>query len=71
MYLKVRAHPGSKKESVKVRANNVLEIQVKAPAAANTRIRELVAGHYAVPVSAVRIISGHRHRSKMLCVGGE
>ena len=35
---------------------------------ANTRVLELVARHFKVPVSKVRIVNGHRHPSKLLII---
>lgn len=70
MYLKVYVVPGARKEAVEEKGE-VLHIQVKEPAAgnrANTRVRELVALRLQVPVAAVRILSGHHTRGKMLAV---
>ncbi len=70
MYLKVYVVPGARRETVEEK-DSILHIQVKEPAAgnrANTRVRELVALRYEVPVAAVRILSGHHTRGKMLAV---
>lgn len=71
MYLKVLVTPGAKRETV-AEKGEALQIAVKEPAQgnrANTRVREIVAARYAVPLARVRIISGHHSRSKMLAVG--
>ncbi len=70
MYLKVYVVPGARREVVEEKGS-ILHIQVREPAAgnrANTRVRELVALQYEVPVAAVRILSGHHTRGKMLVV---
>ncbi|MEX0930241.1 MAG: DUF167 domain-containing protein [Candidatus Paceibacterota bacterium] len=69
MYIKVRVTPGSKKELVREIKSDTFTVATKAPAennAANKRVRELVADHFSVECSAVRIIAGHRSPSKML-----
>jgi len=71
MYIRVKAIPGSKKESVKVLKPDHLQVSVKEPAErnlANTRIRELVAKHCGVPEAKVKMLSGHQSRSKMFSV---
>lgn len=71
MYIKVRVHPGSKKESVQEIGENRLEIWVKEKAErnmANHRICEIVASKLGVRVPDVRIINGHQSPSKMLSV---
>lgn len=70
MYLKVFVTPGAKKESVEEK-NGALHISVKEPAAqnfANMRVRELVALRLRIPLAKVRILTGHRSRSKMLSI---
>jgi uncharacterized protein YggU (UPF0235/DUF167 family) len=72
MYIKVWAIAGAKKESLRVVNTGTLEVSVNEPASrnlANRRIIEIVAAHYATRKEDVRIISGHRSRSKMLSVG--
>jgi len=71
MYIRVKAIPGSKKESLVVLKQDHLQISVKEPAErnlANMRILELVARHCGVPVGKVKILSGHQSRSKLLSV---
>ncbi|MEK7511180.1 MAG: DUF167 family protein [Patescibacteria group bacterium] len=71
MYIKVTAHPGSRKESIEEAGDRSFTITVREPAErnlANIRIRELLALRFSVPVSAVRILTGHRSRSKMISI---
>lgn len=35
---------------------------------ANTRVLELVAEHFKIPVNKVRIVNGHHHPSKLLVI---
>ncbi len=72
MYIKVTVTPGAKREALRAVSETKLEISVKEPAErnlANTRVRELVAGHFKVRLGDVRIISGHRSHSKFLSIG--
>ncbi len=69
-YLKVFVMPGAKRERVEEEGAALL-ITTKEPAEgnrANTRVREVVAEHLAVPLSHVRIVSGHHSPSKMLSI---
>lgn len=71
MYIKVKATPGAKKESIKSVGSDALVITVREPAErnlANNRIRELVADHFQLAVHKVRLISGHRSPSKIFSV---
>ncbi len=70
MYLKVFVTPDSKRENVE-KIGDVYKITVREPAAqnrANTRVRELVARKFAVPVGKVAILTGHRARGKMISI---
>ncbi len=72
MYIKVVVYPGVKKEVVKEIGEARFEIRVKEPAEqnlANSRVRQLMAKQYQVPVSQVRMISGHHSSRKILSVG--
>ncbi len=69
MYIRVVVYPGAKREPVAVMAPLRYSISVREPAAqnaANRRVRELIAAAYEVPVSQVKIISGHQHSRKIL-----
>ncbi|PCI29161.1 hypothetical protein COB55_02755 [Candidatus Wolfebacteria bacterium] len=71
MYLKILVTPHAKKETLKEIGNNRLQISVKERAErnmANSRVRELVSEHLKVPLTGVRIISGHQNPSKMISV---
>lgn len=71
MYIKVTVTAGAKRESLVKKSKDKLVVSVTEPAKqnlANKRVRELVAEHCAVPLSKVRIISGHHSPSKMLSV---
>ena len=70
MYLKVFVTPGARKERLEEKGE-ILAISVKEPAAgnrANTRVRELVAERFGVSTSAVRILTGHHSRGKMVSI---
>ncbi|MBP6860393.1 MAG: DUF167 domain-containing protein [Candidatus Pacebacteria bacterium] len=71
MYIKVIAAPGSRRELVTEVASDTLSIAVREPAKqnlANERIRTLLARRYRVPLAGVRILTGHRSRSKMVSI---
>ena len=70
-YIHVKVKAGVKKESFVQKTEDSFEISVREKAQrnqANTRVLELVAEHFKVPVSRVRIINGHKHPSKLLIV---
>ena len=70
MYLKVFVTPAARREKIEEKGL-MLCLSVKEPAAgnrANTRVRELVAERFGLPVTGVRIYTGHRSRSKMLSI---
>ena len=72
-FIKVKVTVGSSKESVEVEKENTLRIAVNERAEenrANDRVVELVARHFSVAPKAVRIVSGHHQRSKMLRIAG-
>ncbi len=63
MYLKILATPSARKERVEEMENGILHISVREPASqnhANTRVRQIIAERLQVPVSQVRILTGHR-----------
>ncbi|MEK7185561.1 MAG: DUF167 family protein [Patescibacteria group bacterium] len=78
MYVKVRVTPSAKVERFTKKSTNEaahgadhFEISVKQKAErnmANSRVVELVARNYKIPVGKVRIISGHHSPSKILSV---
>lgn len=71
MYIRVIAHPLAKKEKMVEKKTDLLEIWLREPAErnlANKRILEIVARHFEVPHSKIRIISGHTSPRKMLSI---
>ncbi len=69
MYIKVKATPASKKVFFEKKSDDTFSIHVKEPAErnlANKKIIILIAEYFNVPTGKVRIISGHRSRSKIL-----
>ncbi len=74
MYIKVKAVPLSKKESIKKVSVDTFVICVKEPAErnlANKRIIEVLTEEFMVSYGKVRIISGHRSKSKILSIDME
>lgn len=70
MYFKVFVTPGAKRERVEGKGET-LAISVREPAQgnqANARVREIVALRFGIPLGKVRILTGHRSRSKMLSI---
>ncbi len=70
MYIKVFVTPGAKKEKVEEKSDT-LAISVRELATgnrANTRVREILAEKFGVPLGKVRILTGHRSRAKMISV---
>lgn len=70
-YIHVKVTAGAGKESFKQKSSDHFEIKVKEKAErnmANMRVIELVAEHFKVPKSKVRIVNGHHHPSKLLVV---
>lgn len=69
MKIFVKARPNSKHESIKKLSETNFEICVKEPPVkgqANAAIIMALAKHFGVPFSAVRIISGHTSRQKIV-----
>ncbi len=71
MYVRVLVTPGAKKEKIGEGKKGELLVSVREPAQrnlANTRVRELLAARFRVPLSAVRILSGHRSPRKLFSI---
>lgn len=71
MYIKVKVLPGAKKDELKAAGPNRYEVKIKAPAErglANEAVLELLAAHLKLPLSHLRLISGHHERSKLISV---
>ena len=69
MYIKVRVTAGAKKEKFEKKSEDHFNVWVKEPAErnlANTRVRELLAGHFIVSIGKVKLVSGHHSPSKIL-----
>jgi uncharacterized protein YggU (UPF0235/DUF167 family) len=71
MYIKVTVTPDARKERLEKTGDASFLIAVKEPAAqnhANTRVRELLAEYFAITTGKVRILTGHRSRTKMISI---
>ena len=71
MYIKVTVTPEAKKEKFTKVSNDHFTAAVKEPAknnAANRRVVELVALHFGLSPAKVKIVTGHRSRSKILSI---
>jgi|TARA_Y100000310_G_scaffold288684_2_gene314555 uncharacterized protein YggU (UPF0235/DUF167 family) len=69
MYVRADVTPGAKKENITTLANKTFQIRVtekRERNMANTRVRELLAKHFAVPIGSVRIVTGHRSTRKII-----
>jgi uncharacterized protein YggU (UPF0235/DUF167 family) len=67
MYIKVKAKPDTRKDSIKKESDNVYQISVKEPAEqnqANEKIRAMLAMEFGVTKRQVRLITGHRSLRK-------
>lgn len=70
-YIHIKVKAGTSKESFVQKSKDHFEISVKEKAErnlANNKVLELIAKHFGVSVSKVRIVNGHRHSSKLLIV---
>ncbi|MCE9644130.1 DUF167 domain-containing protein [Candidatus Parcubacteria bacterium] len=71
MYVKVKVIPGAKKESFEAKSKDTFAASVREPALqnlANRAVLLLVARYFKVTSGKVRLISGHRSRSKVFSV---
>ena len=71
MYIRVRVTADAKKERVVREDKDTFYIHVKEPAQqnfANKRIREILAQELSVPISSVKLLTGHRSSSKMYSI---
>ncbi len=71
MRVRVRVTASAKRERVSKMDNDEFHITVREPAEhnmANRRVRELIAQEFGVSVAKVRLMTGHRSRSKMVDV---
>lgn len=70
-YIHVKVIASAREEKFKKINEDHFEISVKEKAErnmANKKVIELVAGHFKVSSSKVRIVNGHRHPSKLLVI---
>jgi len=68
MYIKVRAFPSSKEESVTQTADDAFEVKVREKpirGLANERIRQLLARHFGIMENKVRLSSGFCRPNKI------
>lgn len=71
MFVKVRVKTGAKNESVRKITEDRFEISVREkPEAnvANKRVTELLARHFRLPASKVRLTKGHHRPSKIFSI---
>jgi uncharacterized protein YggU (UPF0235/DUF167 family) len=71
MYIKLKVTPNSKKESFTKISDDHFEVSVKEKAErnmANTRVRELVARHFSIPIGKAKLVSGHHSLSKIFSI---
>lgn len=71
MYVKVQVTPKAKKEKFEIVGDNRFSIAIREEAKqnmANDRVRKVMAHFFGVPERKVKIVSGHRGRSKMLSI---
>jgi len=69
MKIFVKAKPNSKEESIKKLSETNFEICVKEPPVkgqANAAIMVALTRHFGVPLSSIKIISGHASRQKIV-----
>ncbi|MBI2610511.1 DUF167 domain-containing protein [Candidatus Kaiserbacteria bacterium] len=72
MQVHVRVRTGARREKFEPVSSTSFRISVREKAlenAANRRVVELIALHFKVPKTSVRIIHGHRLPSKFLSIG--
>lgn len=71
MYIKVKVIAGAKQEKIEKVKENQFKISVKEKAErnmANQRLIEILATEFLIPVSKIRIVSGHHHPSKIFSI---
>jgi uncharacterized protein (TIGR00251 family) len=68
----ITVKPQARREEVKKLANGEYSVSVRAPARegkANEAVVELLAEHFSVPKSSIRIVRGDTARKKLIEVG--
>jgi len=69
MKIYIKAKPGSKNVKVEKVSDNIFSVWVKEPAEkgkANTAILKVLAEYFRIPLSSVRIVSGHASKIKII-----
>jgi uncharacterized protein (TIGR00251 family) len=69
--IEVKVQPRAKRAEVTATGPHSLTVKVTAPPSrgeANEDVRELLAGHFHVPVSRVRIVRGEKSRHKLVAL---
>lgn len=69
IYLNVKVQPCSRKREIDKKGPTEYRIRVLSPPSkgkANKEVIEIIASHFDVPVSCVRIIKGHKSRNKII-----
>ena len=72
MHVKVRVRANARREEFEKLSEVSFKVAVREKAlknAANRRVVELVAAHFKLPRSSVRIVRGQRSPAKLLSVG--
>lgn len=70
-YVSVRVVPRSSVQSIVMQDDGVLRVKLTASpvdGAANKQLRQLLATYYAVPISMVSIVRGHKSRMKCVAI---
>lgn len=74
MFIHVKVKADSRKEDFKQKNKDHFEVSVREPAErnlANTRIIEVIALHFKIPKSHIRITNGHHSSTKLLSIKDE
>ncbi len=74
MQVKVRVRTGAKEEEIAILPDGRLEVTVREKpkeGRANERVIELVARHFKVPATSVRILRGRTTASKLLAISAQ
>ena len=69
MRIRVKVKPGAKREAIRELDDGTLEVSLRARperGQANQRLIQLLAKHYVVSKSRVRIVTGHSSRWKLV-----
>lgn len=68
MFIKVKCHPGSKKESINKKDEETLEVFVKEKperGEANKRVLEILSEHFKVSFRKIKIVKGAKSQNKI------